>query len=270
MNRRALACLPLLALTALTGCAAGEESLLDRGTLRIGVQSDQPLVAFENADGELEGFDIDAAAYIADYLGKDVEWVRITTAEREQVLLDGDADLVIASFSVTQERKQRIDFAGPYAIAHQDLLVRADETAISSISDIGGRNLCVTEGSNVDERITIEHGVQAVPIPARDATDCLDLLVAGDVDVVATDDRILAGLAWQSDGRAKLVGAGYSEERLGVGLQSGDTAGCEAVNRAITAMHADGTAELLMRQWFAQTGMDVDTIPIPQFEGCES
>lgn len=269
MNRRVFAaCLPLLAL-ALTACGAEEESLLDRDTLRVGVQSDQPLVAYADGDGELEGFDIDAAAYIAEYLGKDVEWVPITTAEREQVLLDGEADLVIASFSITQERKQRIDFAGPYAIAHQDLLVRADETAIDSIDDIEDRRLCVTEGSNVDERILVEHGVQAVPTSARDATDCLAMLVEGDVDVVATDDRILAGLAWQSDGGAKLVGAVYSEERLGVGLQPGDTAGCEAVNRAITAMHADGTAELLMRQWFAQTGMDVEAIPTPQFEGCE-
>lgn len=269
MNRRVLAlCVPLLT-ASLTACAAEEESLLDRDTLRIGVQTDQPLIAFENADGELEGFDIDAAAYIAEHLGKDVEWVRVTTAEREEILLDGGADLVIASFSVTQERKQRIDFAGPYAIAHQDLLVRADETAIGSIADIEGRNLCVTEGSNVDERIVVEHGVEAVPVPAGDATDCLAMLIEGDVDVVATDDRILAGLAWQSDGAAKLVGAGYSEERLGVGLRPGDTAGCEAVNRAITAMHADGTAALLMQEWFAQAGMDVDNVPIPQFEGCE-
>ncbi|WP_112138919.1 transporter substrate-binding domain-containing protein [Glycomyces dulcitolivorans] len=262
----AAACaLPLAA----AGCAADSESILDADVLRIAVQTDQPLIGWENDDGEYEGYDVDTARYLADYLGKDIEWVPILTADRETVLLEDRADLTIASFSITQERKQSIDFAGPYAIVHQDLLVRADDTTINELADIEGRRLCSTSGSNVADRITVEHGVSAIPVEAADAIECLAMLVDGEVDVIATDDRILAGLAWQSGGQTRLVGAGYSEERLGIGMRPGDTAGCEAINRAITAMYADGTAELLMQQWFAPAGMDLSSIPIPQYEGCE-
>ncbi|GAA2263993.1 glutamate ABC transporter substrate-binding protein [Glycomyces scopariae] len=236
--------------------------------LRIAVQTDQPLIGWENDEGGYEGFDVDTARYIAESLGKEIEWVPILTADRETVLLDDRADLTIASFSITQERKRDIAFAGPYAIAHQDLLVRTDDTTITGLADIEGRRLCSARGSNVADRITVEHGVSAVPVEAEDSIACLEMLIAGEVDVLATDDRILAGLAWQSGGAARLVGAGYSEERLGIGMQQGDTAGCEAVNRAITDMYADGTAELLMRQWFAPAGMDLESIPIPQYEGC--
>ncbi|RRR96825.1 transporter substrate-binding domain-containing protein [Glycomyces terrestris] len=254
---------------AAAGCTADDQSILDADVLRIAIQTDQPLIGWENEDGEYEGYDVDTARYIADHLGKEIEWVPVLTADRETVLLEDRADLTIASFSITQERKRDIDFAGPYAIAHQDLLVRAGDTEIASIADITGRRLCSTRGSNVSERINLEHGVSSVPVLAEDAIQCLEMLIDGRVDVIATDDRILAGLAWQSNGAARLVGAGYSEERLGIGMQPGDTAGCEAINRAITAMYADGTAELLMQQWFAPAGMDLSSIPIPQYEGCE-
>ncbi|GAA1680668.1 glutamate ABC transporter substrate-binding protein [Glycomyces endophyticus] len=257
-----------LPLTA-AGCAADDRSILDADVLRVAIQADQPLIGWEGEDGEYEGYDVDTARYIADRLGKDIEWVPVLTADRETVLLEDRADITIASFSITQERKRHIDFAGPYMIAHQDLLVRADDTSITALADIEGRRLCSTRGSNVADRITVEHGVSAIPVEAEDSIDCLEMLIDGRVDVIATDDRILAGLAWQSGGQARLVGAGYSEERLGIGMQPGDTAGCEAINRAITDMYADGTAELLMQQWFAPAGMDLSSIPIPQFEGCE-
>lgn len=253
---------------------AGENTVVGKDGLVIGVNADQPGLGLRHGGGAYDGFDIDIAKEIAERLGVtagNVTFKRVTSATREKMIQDGDVDLVVASYSVTPERKVKVSFAGPYYVAHQDVLVRAsDAAAIRGIADLEGRRLCKVPGSVSFPRVHDEQGIAALPVEADGYTGCLDALTAGRLDAVSTDDLILAGLAKQAAGEGRdlrIVNAPFTDEPYGVGIRKGDVDGCEAVNKAITEMYQDGTAPRLLDKWFARTGLKVTTT-VPQFEGC--
>ncbi|GAA3663743.1 glutamate ABC transporter substrate-binding protein [Nonomuraea antimicrobica] len=266
--RRTLAVVLVLAAMAAAGCGmGGQESILDKDRLVIGVRSDLPSVGFRSSDGTYEGFDVDVARYVAGKLGKEVSFLGVLAADREKVLGDGRADLVVATFTIDQERKKRVLFAGPYHISYQDILTRGGET-IDNVRDLKGRRICEVTGSNAAQRVVEERGVAARVVPFPDYARCLAALKGGEVDAVTTNDVILAGLAKQDGSGLRLANAQFNEQRSGIGLAKGDVPGCEAVNRAITDMYQDGTAGQLLRKWFGGSGLKFTTIAVPQFEGC--
>jgi glutamate transport system substrate-binding protein len=265
--KRVLAMALLLASVAVSGCAAdGRESILDKDRLVIGVRSDLPSVGYERSKGRFEGFDVDVAAYIARYLEKEFTFRGVLAADRETVLADGRADMVLATYTIDQNRKQRVLFAGPYHISYQDILTRPGER-IGDVRELEGRRICEVQGANAAERVVKERGVRAQVVPVRDYEQCLAALKNGQVDAVTTNDVILAGLAKQDGSGLRLNNAQFNEQRTGVGLPKGDVAGCEEVNRAITLMYQDGTAAKLLKKWF-EGSLPLDTVAVPQFEGC--
>ncbi|MGW4801748.1 transporter substrate-binding domain-containing protein, partial [Nonomuraea sp. NPDC004297] len=137
--KRVLAVVLVLAAMTVAGCGTGRPaSIMDKDTLVIGVRSDLPSVGFRKPDGTYEGFDVDVARYLAAGLGKEFVLMGVLAADREKVLQDGRADLVVATFTIDQERKRRVLFAGPYHISYQDILIRPDER-ISNVRDLAGR-----------------------------------------------------------------------------------------------------------------------------------
>ncbi|MEU4223404.1 glutamate ABC transporter substrate-binding protein [Nonomuraea sp. NPDC026600] len=261
----------VLALTALLagGCGmGGSESIESKDKIVIGVRTDLPSIGARKPDGTFEGFDVDVARYIAQKLGKDFEFIPVLAADREKVLVDGKADLVLATYTISQDRKSKVLFAGPYHISYQDILVRPDEPSIGNVRDLKGRKICQVEGSNAAQRVVEERKVAAQVVPVRDYAACLAALKDRRVDAITTNDVILAGLAIKDGSGLRLVNAQFNEQRTGVGMHKGDVAGCEAVNRAITTMYQDGTASKLLHKWFGKAGLNLSTIAVPQFEGC--
>lgn len=253
---------------------AGESTVAGKDSLVIGVNGDQPGLGERQGDGSFAGFDIDVAKEIARRLGvpaASVTFKRVTSATREKMIQDGDVDLVVASYSVTPERKVDVSFAGPYYVAHQDILVReSDADEIRSIHDLKGRRLCRVPGSVSFPRVHDEQGVAALPVEADGYAGCLTDLTGERLDAVSTDDLILAGLAAKASGNGRgitLVNAPFTDEPYGVGIRKGDVDGCEAVNKAITGMYQDGTAPRLLKKWFRASGLK-PTETVPQFEGC--
>ncbi|NDU77055.1 transporter substrate-binding domain-containing protein [Actinomadura sp. DSM 109109] len=284
MRSRRLAAAVLAAVVVLgagTACGiagAEEDSVAGKDALVIGVNGDQPGLGERRADGSFAGFDVDIAKEVARRLGVPsggVTFRRVTSATRERVLQNGEVDLVVASYSITPERKVKVSFAGPYYVAHQDILVRAsDARSIRNIDGLKGRRLCRVPGSVSFPRVHDEQGVAALPVEANGYADCLTELTGKRLDAVSTDDLILAGLAAKAaggggggDGGLTLVNAPFTDEPYGVGIRQGDVDGCEAVNKAITRMYQDGTAPRLLRTWFRPAGLKVTTT-VPQFEGC--
>jgi glutamate transport system substrate-binding protein len=261
-----------LALTALlaASCGAGNgtESIADKESLVIGVRPDLPSVGFRQDDGSFEGYDVDVAAYLAGKLGKEVEFIPVLASDRERVLVEGEADLVVATYTISQDRKATVLFAGPYHVSYQDILVRPGETGIRNVRDLKGRRICEVVGSNAAQRVLEERDVAAEVRPFKDYAACTAALKANAVDAITTNDVILAGLAKEEGGGLRLVNTQFNEQRTGVGMRRGDVAGCEEVNRAITDMYQDGTAERLLKKWFADTGLTIGTVAVPQFEGC--
>jgi glutamate transport system substrate-binding protein len=276
--RAALTALTVAAALAAGACGvadAGQESVADKDALVIGVNSDQPGLGSRDDGGTYTGFDVDVARDIARRLGASVAFRPVTSADRERSLRGGDVDLVVASYSITPQRKTEVAFAGPYYIAHQDILVRErDADAVRNVRDLAGRRLCRVPGSVSYPRVRQEKDVAALPVDADGYDQCLQGLSNGSLDAVSTDDLILAGLAAKAakDGSGgpalRIVNAPFSDEPYGIGIARGDLDGCEAVNQAITEMYQDGTAARLLKTWFGPAGLRVTTT-VPQFEGCD-
>ncbi|NKZ08892.1 glutamate ABC transporter substrate-binding protein [Actinomadura latina] len=255
----------------LAGCGLGgteEESVADKDSLVIGVKADQPALGVKRPDGTYEGFDVDVATYIAGRMGvpkSRITWRTTNSSVREEALAKGTVDMIVATYSITAKRKMKVTFAGPYYVAHQDTFVRADATSITNVRDLKGKRICEVTGSNSWRRVIEERKVDAEPVTVGTYGACMDALAGGRLDAVSTDDLILAGFAAGRPGR--MINAPFTDEKYGVGLKKGDLKGCEEVNRAITAMYQDGTAQRLLTQWFGRSGLKLTT-SVPQFEGC--
>ncbi|GCE76858.1 glutamate ABC transporter substrate-binding protein [Cellulomonas biazotea] len=240
---------------------ASETSGGAEGTIRIGIKFDQPGLGFQDGD-EYTGFDVDVARYVADALGyseDQIEWVQSPSAQRENLLQTGGVDMIFATYSITDKRKEVVSFAGPYFVAGQDLLVAADDDSISGPEDLEGKNLCSVTGSTSAQRIKDEYAAGTNLLEQPGYAECVTALTAGSVDAVTTDDIILAGLAAvpANEGKVKVVGNPVSEENYGVGLPL-DSDKCEAINEAITTMIEDGTWQELLDKNVGASGYEAN------------
>ena len=212
--------------------------------LKVGIKFDQPGLGLKKGT-EYTGFDVDVAKYVAKELGTeaaDITWVQAPSAQRETLIETGQVDMVVATYSITDARKEKVSFAGPYFIAGQDLLVRADDTSITGPDTLDGKKLCSVTGSTSAQKVKDTYpAVQLQEFATY--SECLPALANGGVDALTTDDTILAGFAAQPEyaGKFKVVGKPFSEEKYGIGLKKGDTATCEKVNAAISKMVSDGS-----------------------------
>lgn len=156
------------------------------------------------------------------------------------MLQNKQVDMIFATYSITDERNKVIDFAGPYFVAGQDLLVASDSD-ITGPEDLNGKNLCSVTGSTSAQKVKDKYaeGTNLQELPGY--AECVTQMSGGTIDAVTTDDIILAGLAAQPayKGKFKVVGKPFTEENYGVGLPDG-TDKCKAINEAITKMIDSG------------------------------
>jgi len=256
--------------TAAAGtAAAGESQVLsnaEAGKVIVGVKFSQPGLSVKNPDGSFSGFDIDVAKYVAKELGVDeanIEFKEANSAEREGLIERGEVDYIVASYSITDTRKEKVNFAGPYFIAHQDLLVKADDTEITGPEAMAGKILCSVTGSTSAQKVKDNYAADVALQEYATYGECVEALKSGAVDAVTTDDVILAGFAAQSPGELKLVGKGFSDENYGIGLKKGDTAGTSAINAAIAKMIADGSWKTALETNVRPSGYTIPAPPTP-------
>ncbi len=231
--KRSLIAVAIAATTVLAGCSSSgdsgaptDNSATGTGTIRIGIADDLPGVSIQDGD-DYSGFDIDTANYVAGKLGvptKNIVWQRIHSDERVSALTSGRVDLVVSTFSITDERKKEVDFAGPYFVAHQDLLIRRNDEMITGPQTLDGKVVCAASGTTSADYVKANYRGRITVREVPSWSECVRNLVAGDVDVVSTDDLILAGFAAQPQhkGILKVVGKGFTDERYGIGLKKGD------------------------------------------------
>ena len=240
-----------------SGSAAGGDSI------KIGIKFDQPGLGLFDA-GKYSGFDVDVANYVAKELGKtNVTFIQSPSKQREDLIATGQVDLIFATYSITDERKQKVSFAGPYFVAGQDLLVATDSD-ITGPESLDGKKLCSVTSSTSAQKVKDSYpGVQLQNFDTY--SKCLDLVVNGQLDALTTDNTILAGYAAQPayKGKLKVVGKTFSEERYGVGLKKGDVALCEKVNTALKKMVDSGEWQKAVDANFGPAGFKVDTATNP-------
>lgn len=215
------------------------DRMVERDGVIIGVKNDQPGLGFEDVTtGERTGFDVDIARWIAASLGFDedqITYETIPSANREQAIVNGDIDYYVGTYSITDSRKEQIDFAGPYFITGQGLLVAADNEDINGPDDLAGKIVCSVTGSTPLQRIRDEYS-PGDTVEYDTYSQCVEQLKAGSVDAITTDEAILAGYVALEPEELKIAGDPFSEERYGVGLEKGDT----ALKDHINALFNDG------------------------------
>lgn len=263
-------------LFALTACGADAPSAPEptpvpgattNGRMTIGIAFDEPGIGMKEGD-TYSGFDVETAKYVAAALGvpeADITWVEATGAKREELLISGGADMIVSTYTITEERKQKVDFAGPYFLAHQDLLVRRNEDEITGPETLNGKDLCTVAGTTSAQNVLrfYQGRINLKELPRY--SDCVAALANSEVDAVTTDDVILAGYAAdpQYQGRLKVLGRGFSDESYGIGVRKGNTALRDQINAALQQYVADGAWEANLNKTVAPSGYNIPSPPTP-------
>ncbi|THA85137.1 glutamate ABC transporter substrate-binding protein [Streptomyces sp. A0592] len=242
-----------LSLTATACGGSKQDAAADGGAsggakdkLVVGIKYDQPGMGLKTPDGKFTGFDVDVATYVAKELGyqpDQIEFKQAVSAERENLISNGDVKFVVATYSINDKRKEKVDFAGPYFLAHQDLLVRADDTSITKAEDLNKKKLCSVTGSTSAQNVKTKLAPEADLLEQGGYSECLTGLENKAVDALTTDNSILAGYAAQdkNKGKFKLVGLNLSNENYGIGLKKGDKELQTKINAALKKMVEDGS-----------------------------
>ncbi|MER6451282.1 MULTISPECIES: glutamate ABC transporter substrate-binding protein [Streptomyces] len=232
--------------------------------ITIGIKFDQPGIGQKTPQG-YAGFDVDVATYVAKKLGygaDKIEWKESKSADRETMLKRGDVDFIAASYSITPEREKLVDFAGPYLLAHQDVLIRADDKTIKSPSDLNSKRLCSVTGStsaqNVKDKLAPKAQLQEYPTYSA----CLTGLQNKAIDALTTDDSILAGYASQSQfkGKFKLGGFKMTNENYGIGVKKGSDLKAK-INKALESMVSDGSWDAAVKKNFGPANYKNEQAP---------
>ncbi|MFE2579850.1 glutamate ABC transporter substrate-binding protein [Streptomyces sp. NPDC059378] len=232
--------------------------------ITIGIKFDQPGIGQKTPDG-YSGFDVDVATYLAKKLGyseDQIQWKEAKSQDRETMLQRGDVDFIAASYSINPKREKLVDFAGPYLLAHQDVLVRADDTSIKSPADLNSKKLCSVTGStsaqNVKDSLAPKAQLQVYPTYSA----CLTGLQSGAIDALTTDDSILAGYAAQSQfkGKFKLGGFKMSNENYGIGVKKGSDLKAK-INTALEAMVSDNSWQQAVDKYFGPANYKNEPAP---------
>lgn len=256
------------ALAFVTACGGPSDDTLagkaEDGTLSIGIRFDQPGMAQRRLDGKFVGFDVDVAKYVARELGVEesgITWKEARSADRERLITNGEVDFVVATYSITDKRKEQVGFAGPYFETGQGMLVRFTDNEITGPETLNGKRLCSVTGSTSAQKVKDEfaQGVQLVEYGQY--SDCVVALLAGNVDAVTTDEVILAGYVAENPELLKLVGEPFTTERYGIGLAKDDVEGRAAVNAAIREMIDSGEWRAALERNIGQSELELPEPP---------
>jgi glutamate transport system substrate-binding protein len=221
----------------------------EKGVLTVGTKFDQPLFGLANLEGVPEGFDVEIAKLVAEAIfgegnvtvGENLEFVEAVSANREPFIQDGTVDMVVATYTINDTRKEVVDFAGPYYIAGQDIMVPAgNPLGIQGVEDLNGKRVCTVNGSTSLTNVQQMAPQADLSILFDTYSQCADALADGRVDAVTTDNVILSGLVFESDGQFELVGSTFTEEPYGIGVEKGADEFRDFINDVLEEAYESG------------------------------
>lgn len=260
LKRLTAAVVATASVAALTACGSGgaRDLLADieSGHVVMGTKYDQPNLGERTPDKQFAGLDTDVSRYVVEYIAKkhgwatpEIEWRETPSAQRETLINNGEVNMITATYSINKGRLKAVDFAGPYLVTHQALLVRED-SGIKGLNDIApGTRLCSVSGSTPAQKV--KDALPEVQLQEFDTyAACAEGLKQGVVDATTTDATILAGFAQRYKERfgeeysviqlKKDDGSFWTNENYGIGLPKGDDKAKAEVNEALNEMHDSG------------------------------
>lgn len=244
-------------------------ALQAKGKIVVGTKFDQPGLGQKNpTTGKVEGFDVEIAKLIAagifggsaaDAESK-IEFKESTTPNREAFIQNGTVDIVVATYTINDARKQLIDFAGPYYVAGQDIMVKTSDNTIKGVADLNGKKTCSVRNSTPAANV-VKLAPQADLTLFDQYSDCVQALRDGRVQSVTTDNSILLGFVSASPTEFKIVGNKFTDEPYGIGLKKGDTAFRTFINDRLDAIYANGDWAKAFTATLGKLGIPTPTPP---------
>ena len=271
LTKLAASATALLTAVVLTACSGGggasgdfpEGSTMAKlnsaQKITIGTKFDQPLFGLAGPDGKPEGFDVEIGKLIADKLGipaDKINWVETVSQNREPFIQNGQVDIVVATYTINDKRKEVIDFAGPYYTAGQSFLVaKGNPAGITGVDAIGDNTICTVTGSTSEKNIK-EHTDKVITVDKY--SDCLEPIRTGQAQALTTDNVILAGLVDQNGDEFEVVDYTFTEEPYGIGLKKGDDEFRTFINDTLDEAYKDGAWK---KAWEDTAGK---VLPVPE------
>jgi glutamate transport system substrate-binding protein len=236
-------------------------------SVKIGVKFDQPGLGYKpSGQTAPTGFDIEIGKIIAAKLGipsDEITWVPIDSDVRERVLRRHTVDFVVASYSLSDERRLVVGQAGPYFITGQRLLVERG-SPIKSVADVAGKDVCAVAGSTALQRMKQQHRVTVHAAPTT--RQCRDRVLRGTIDAMTGDGGTLLGYAAQEPGKLAVVGKPLTRERYGVGYAKDRPELCQFITDTILAAEQQGTWAEAFKATLGKAR--VDTPDPPELDAC--
>jgi glutamate transport system substrate-binding protein len=233
------------------------DKIKTRGKVIIGVKEDQPGLGFKDpTTGKYSGFDVEIANLVAAKLGfkpEQIEYKAVASAGREAAIANSNVDYYVGTYTINAKRKEQISFAGPYFTAGQDLLVRKDNTDITSKDTLAGKKVCSVTGSTPIQRVRDQKLTDQI-VELQTYSQCVTQLDQKLVDAVTTDDAILKGYAAQEPDKFKVVGKTFSSEPYGIGLPKDDKAFKDKVTSILQSALDDGTWQKIYENTLGKSG----------------
>jgi aspartate/glutamate/glutamine transport system substrate-binding protein len=256
----------VFAVMLLSGCKKGDgadtnkaagsvEAIKARGTLKVGVKVDIPKFGYKDPKtNEITGFEIDIARAIAKKITGDagkVDLQAVTAKTRGPLLDNGEIDLVIATFTITEERKQSYNFSDPYFVDGVGLLVKKS-AGISSLKDLNGKNIGVAQSATTKQAIQKEAeklGIKVNFLEFGTYPEIKSALDAGRVDCFSVDGSILSGYV---DDSTAILSDRFSPQNYGVASKKSNEELAAFVNTTIAEMKKSGEIDKLIEKWALQ------------------
>ena len=229
--------------------------VLKSHTIRIGVQSEAAPWGVQKSDGSFEGFDIDIANALADALGAKPKFIAVTNESRIPMLQADKADVMIASFTATDERAQQVAFTVPYA-AGGTLIAVPKSSSIHSYDDLAGKSVSASRGS-IGEQILKAHFPQAKPALFNSFADSVQALKSGKVDALIENNVIVPQLVQKDSNLRVLQGPVLEPSLMSMGIKQGDEVWMNYLNNFIRNYNVSGQNDTASRKWLSQ--------PMPDF-----
>ncbi len=232
------------------------EEVQERGYVTVGMMGTYPPYNFINQDEVMDGFDADIARELARRIGVEVEFVPTEWSGMIQGLLSGNFDMVVSQMTITEERRQQMDFTQPYITNEVKLIVGVDETEINQMEDLVGRRVGIGLGTN-DEAYLRNEVRPAIGefeiVTYNDVITSLIDLNTGRIDATINNIYAISPLVEERGFALKTVGDPVKSDNAGIAFRQENTEELRlAIDGALTDMKADGTYDAIFDSWFGR------------------
>lgn len=235
-----------------TADPADIKAIKDRGVLKVGVKIDVPKFGYKDPKTSvIDGFEIDIAKAIAKKILGDetkVDLQAVTAKTRGPLIDSGEVDIIAATFTITEERKQTYNFSDPYFIDGVGLLVKKD-AGITSLKDLNGKKIGVAQSATSKKAIQTEADAAGIKVEFLEFATYPEIKAAldsGRVQCFSVDTAILFGYV---DDSTVVLGDRFSPQQYGIASKKGNDALAKTINDTINEMKANGELDKLITKW---------------------